>query len=29
MKKLLTKIWNLLENYGRVRAQRLVKYGWY
>ena len=29
MKQALTKIWNFFEAYGRVRAERTIKYGWY
>ena len=29
MKRALTKVWNFFEAYGRVRAERAVKYGWY
>lgn len=29
MKKILTKVWAFFEDYGRVRAERTIKYGWY
>jgi hypothetical protein len=29
MKQALTKIWGFFEAYGRVRAERTIKYGWY
>lgn len=29
MKKILTKVWAFFEAYGRVRAERTIKYGWY
>jgi hypothetical protein len=29
MKRVLTKVWGFFEAYGRMRAERVVKYGWY
>jgi hypothetical protein len=29
MKKILTKAWNFFEAYGRMRAEKAVRYGWY
>lgn len=29
MKRALTKVWAFFEAYGRMRAERVVKYGWY
>jgi len=29
MKQALTKVWGFLEAYGRMRAERTIKYGWY
>jgi len=29
MKQFLTKVWNFFEAYGRMRAEKVVKYGWY
>jgi hypothetical protein len=29
MKRALTKVWNFFEAYGRMRAEKVVRYGWY
>ena len=29
MKKILTKVWGFFEAYGRMRAEKAVRYGWY
>ena len=29
MKRTLTKVWNFFEAYGRMRAEKAVRYGWY
>jgi hypothetical protein len=29
MKRALTKVWNFFEAYGRVRAEKAIRYGWY
>jgi hypothetical protein len=29
MKRFLTKAWNFFEAYGRLRAEKAVRYGWY
>ena len=29
MKQVLTKVWSFFEAYGRMRAERVIKYGWY
>ena len=29
MKRVLTKVWNFFEAYGRMRAEKATRYGWY
>ena len=29
MKQFLTKLWSFFEAYGRMRAEKAIKYGWY
>ena len=29
MKRILTKVWGFCEAYGRMRAEKAVKYGYY
>lgn len=29
MKQALTKVWAFFEAIGRVRAEKVIKYGWY
>ena len=29
MKQVLKKVWGFFEAYGRMRAERTIKYGWY
>jgi hypothetical protein len=29
MKRFLEKLWNFFEAYGRMRAEKAVRYGWY